>query len=473
MLSLGLFAPCLEIEELQHRMQHPNRNRDRIGIHLTAAHKNILFISLDDAVAYWRYRSIFGEALQVPNLDRICAQATAFQSAYCQAPVCGPSRASFMSGQTPHQLGVFDNSISVFDVLPASEMWAVRLKDAGYFCSSGGKIHHTYKALARAPHRVIYSDDRKGFQDDMSLPPDAASQKFGGHRGGWTTTDTKDDGTYYDHQSADSAIEFLATYKGDAPFYREVGFYSPHGPHITPVRFKQMYDAKGFNRPASWADGFPDEDFIRQLVVPSEKLDGDNLKYWQACVRNYFSAYSHGDYHLGRVWDALQASGHAANTLVVICSDHGFHLGDRGRFSKFTLFEQVAGVPVIVFDPGHPGGQVVDDPVALLDLGPTVLDWAGLPAPAGWVGQSLLPYLRGQGDPDRAVLTVWHGSAAIRKGDYRFIRYDDGSTQLFDLTQDFWQQNELGDAHPAYADMSASLIQTCLEYGHTTLNAGP
>lgn len=433
---------------------------------MTAAKKNVLFISLDDAVAYWRYRSVFGEELHVPNLDRICAQATAFQSAYCQAPVCGPSRASFMSGRTPYQLGIYDNSKDVFDVLPASEIWSARLKGAGYFCSSGGKVHHKYKPLQRAHHSVIYSDDRKNFGSDMSLPPGAASQRFGGHRGGRATTDTQDDGTYYDHQSADSAIDFLQSYQGDAPFYREVGFYSPHGPHITPVRFKTMYDHRAFRPPAAWQRGFDCDALIPGLASEEDRFAAEKPDFWRACVRNYFSAYSHGDYHLGRVWDALQASDHARNTLVVICSDHGFHLGDRGRFSKFTLFEQVAGVPVIVYDPHDPKGQVIDDPVALLDLGPTVLDWAGVPRPDGWVGRSLLPYLRGQGDPDRAVLTVWHGSAAIRKGDFRFIRYDDGSTQLFDLTQDLWQQHELGSAHPAFTDMSDSLIRACREYGY-------
>ena len=370
-----------------------------------------------------------------------------------------------MSGRTPYQLGVFDNSIEVFDVLPASEMWSVRLKEAGYYCSSGGKVHHNFKPLRRNHHKVIYSDNQKRFLADTSLPPGAASQKFGGHRGGWATTDPKDDATYYDHQSADSAIEFLQSYQGDAPFYREVGFYSPHGPHLTPLRFKEMYDVKALQKPASWQNGFPTDDFIRNLVPEGGKFDDDDPDYWRACVRNYFSAYSHGDHHLGRVWDALQASDHAKNTLLIICSDHGFHLGDRNRFSKFTLFEQVAGIPVIICDPDKPEARVIDDPVALLDLGPTVLDWAGVPRPQGWVGRSLLPYLRGHGDPDRAVLTVWHGSAAIRKGDFRFIRYEDGSTQLFDLSRDFWQQDELGSAHPAFADMSESLIRTRREYG--------
>ena len=437
---------------------------------MTVAHKNILFISLDDAVAYWHYRTVFGAALQVPNLDRICGVATAFHAAYGQAPVCGPSRASFMSGLTPYQLGVFDNSVDVFDVLPAAAMWPARLKEAGYYCSSGGKLHHTYKPLNRKPHGALYSDARKKFTDDMSLKPDAPARKFGGHRNGWATTDPKDDAQYYDHQSASSAAGFLESYDGDAPFYREVGFFSPHGPHITPARFKEMYDLAAFQQPGPWARGFGCDDLIPDLAQDDDKIKGSDPDYWRACVRNYFSAMSHGDHHLGRVWDALKASRHADNTLVVIGSDHGFHLGDRGRFSKFTLFEQVAGVPLILHDPANPRAQVVTDPVAMLDVGPTLLDHAGLPKPDAFAGRSLLPYLAGYSDPDRAVMTVWHGGNAIRKGNHRFIRYQDGHTQLFDLSQDFWQQTELGPTHPAYAPMYDSLIATARDYGHTTLS---
>jgi arylsulfatase A-like enzyme len=433
---------------------------------LTQAKKNILFISLDDAVSYWHYRTVFGVALQVPNLDRICAQSTAFHAAYAQAPVCGPSRASFMSGLTPHQTGVFDNSVDVFDVLPAAALWPARLKSAGYFCSSGGKVHHHYKPLGRKDHAALYSDDRKKFLDDMKLKPDAPARKYGGHRGGWATTDPKDDAQYYDHQSASSAIAFLDSYDGDAPFYREVGFYSPHGPHFTPARFKEMYDVGAFQPPPSWAAGFACDAAIPALTQTDDKSRLGDTEFWRACVRNYFSAMSHGDHHLGRVWDALKASRHADTTLVVIGSDHGFHLGERGRFSKFTLFEQVAGVPLILHDPTNPVARVVTDPVALLDLGPTLLSHAGLPVPDAFVGQSLLPCLSGVSDPDRAVMTTWNGGVAIRQGKYRMIRYADGQCQLFDITADYWQQTPLGHDHPAYAAMLDSLISTARRYGY-------
>lgn len=433
--------------------------------------KNILLISFDDAMSYWAIRSVFGAELQVPNLDRICAESVAFDAAYCQAPVCGPSRASFMSGRTPQETTVFDNSSSVFDTLPLDEMWSTRLKSAGYHCSSGGKVHHGYRPLNRPQQAALYSDGRKLFMPDMSLPAGAASKKFGGHRGGWGTTDPADDGTYYDHQSASSAIDFLNHYEGDAPFYREVGFFSPHGPHITPARFKDMYNPADFHRPADWDRGFSCDDGIPELSGAPNRFENGNLRFWQFCVRNYFSAYSHGDHHLGRVWDALKASRHAATTLVVICADHGFHLGDRGRFTKFTLFEQTTRVPLIIHAPGQITARVLSDPVALLDIGPTLLDWAGAPAPQDWAGRSLVPYLDGGGDPDRAVFSVWDGAIAIRKGDYRLIRYSSGRSQLFDISQDVWQQDDLGPLHAAYAGMQSTLDQVLRAYGAPKRNA--
>ncbi|MGB0798287.1 MAG: sulfatase-like hydrolase/transferase, partial [Planktomarina sp.] len=125
--------------------------------------KNILLVSFDDCIAYHRYRDVFGQVLQTPNLDKFTARSAHFQSAYCQAPLCGPSRASFMSARTPHQLGIFNNDINVFDRVGPEDIWSYKLKKDGYFCSSGGKIHHGYGPLRVPLHDVIYSDERKRF----------------------------------------------------------------------------------------------------------------------------------------------------------------------------------------------------------------------------------------------------------------------------------------------------------------------
>lgn len=419
--------------------------------------KNVLLVSFDDCIAFQNYRDAFGARLHTPNLDRIMAKAAVFRAAYCQVPLCGPSRASFMTGRMPHELGVLSNEDDVFDKIDPRQVWTWRLKEAGYFCSSGGKVHHGYKPLRRRAHTVLYSDEQKRFTDDMSLPPGAERRRDGGIRGGWSTTNPADDDSYYDAQSAASAIAFLQGYDRDAPFYRELGFFSPHGPRFTPSRFKDLYDVEAFQPPAAWADGFDETDHSREHMPMTPWLETGDWSEWRMNVRNYFAALSHGDFHLGRVWDALQETGHARNTIIVILSDHGFLLGARKRFYKTTLWEQSVGTPLIVLDPDQTEGRVIDDPVGLIDVGPTVLDYAGLDPIPGCAGRSLRPQIGGASVPERAVPSFRFGSVTIRKGGYRMIRYEDGSIQLFDLAADPWTLKDLGRDHPAHAPMLAEL----------------
>lgn len=426
--------------------------------------KNIVLISLDDAFSFWHYRDIFKTQLQTPNLDRICAKATAFHAAYCQSPLCGPSRASFMSGKPPPQTGIYGNKTKAFEVLDPSSMWQCRLKDDGYFCSSGGKVHHGFKPLSKEVHDILYSDEPKRFPIDLKLHKSIERSSNGGNGGGTSNTDPKNDVSYHDAHSAKSFAHFLNTYDGDAPFYREVGFFSPHSPFITPLRFKKMYNITDFHYPAAWADEFNRSATANKVVKKNFKTG--NRRNWRKSVRNYFSAFSHGDYHLGTVWDALMASPYADNTIVVLLTDHGHHLGENGRFGKSTLYEQSALVPMIIYDPDHAKPRIVHDPVALLDVGPTILDYAGLEPVEGLLGRSLRSIANGgPADPDRAVATFNPHGAAVRKGKYRFIRYKDGTTELYNVEDDWWQQRNLGNDHPDYASMEQAHAETCQTNG--------
>ena len=430
---------------------------------MSDARKNIILFSFDDAVTFYHYGKIFKEPLRIPNLDAFCRKSTVFNMAYCQSPICGPSRASLMSARTPHQLGVFQNDDSVFDRIDARDMWPYLLKQNGYYCSSGGKVHHYYRPLRRRHHQVLYSDAQKRWRADMRLPATVEKRAYGGHRRGYGTTDQAYDSEYYDHKSADSAIAFLESYDEDAPFYREIGFYSPHGPHYTPARFKEMYDRRAFTKPAEWAAGYDETDYAAGRYPAN--IAGYPDRWWQMSVRNYYSALSHGDYHFGRIMSALAKSRHAENTVVIVLSDHGFHLGNRDRFKKTTMWEQVANVPLLIFDPSQPKGQEVDDPVALLDIGKTVLDYAGVEPGAHHMGQSLRGLVQGERGDDRAIPTFHHGDVSARVGPFRIIRYSDGSTEFFDITKDPWQLKNLGTSHPQFRASYARLIEAARSHG--------
>lgn len=433
--------------------------------------RNIVLISLDDAVAYWKYKTLFGLELQTPNLDRICEQSTAFHSAYCQAPVCSPSRASFMSGRTPHQTGIVKSDNKYMEKIPLRAMWPHRLKQSGYFCSSGGKVMRGLAPLPDRIHKALFSDEPKNFSVERRAElyrkgkvPDADLRtELGGFRGGQVTPDGDEDRNYYDYQVAESAADFVTNYDGDAPFYREVGLTGTHGPWSTPRRFKVMYTPGQFVKPTPWKAGFP-RNPIMDKDAP-ENLDITDRRHWKLSLRNYFAAITHTDTHIGRVFDAIKASPHADDTLIILVSDHGLHLGEHNRFRKHTLLEQVANVPLIIHDPARPVKQVITDPVALIDIAPTVMDYAGLPPMPGRVGRSLLPMMAGERSPHRAVPTFLNGSAGVRKGKYRMIRYEDGSTQFFDLENDWWQTRDLGPRHPDYARMMEAHARCCQEYG--------
>ena len=426
--------------------------------------KNIVLISLDDAFSFWHYKELFGIRLQTPNLDRICAVSTAFHAAYCQSPLCGPSRASFMSGKPPPQTGVYGNQTKAFEILEPRSMWQCRLKDDGYFCSSGGKVHHGFKPLPKEVHDILYSDQPKRFPIDLKLRQEIAQSSNGGNGGGTYNTDPKDDVSYYDAHSSKSFSDFIQNYDRDEPFYREVGFFSPHSPFITPQRFKQMYNFTDFHYPPAWENELQRSDTAQKTV--SKNFKTGNRRNWRKSVRNYFSAFSHGDYHLGTVWDALMASPHADNTVVIVLTDHGHHLGENGRFGKSTLYEQCALVPLIIYDPENPEPRVVHQPVALLDVGPTVLDYAGLPPQPDLLGRSLRPAINGEdADHDRAVGTFNTHGSSIRKGKYRFVRYNDGTTELYNLDDDWWQQENLGPAHPEFAGMEQAHAELCRSHG--------
>lgn len=426
--------------------------------------KNVVLISLDDAFSFWHYKDLFGIQLQTPNLDRICATSTAFHAAYCQSPLCGPSRASFMSGKPPPQTGVYGNRDKAFELIEPSSMWQCRLKDDGYYCSSGGKVHHGFKPLAKDIHDILYSDAPKRFPIDLKLHRDVAKSSNGGNGGGISNIDPKDDFRYYDAHSSKSFAEFINGYDSEEPFYREVGFFSPHSPFITPARFKEMYPITDFHYPAAWENAFHRSPTADSTV--SKNFKTGHRRNWRKSVRNYFSAFSHGDYHLGTVWDALMASPHADNTVVILLTDHGHHLGENGRFGKSTLYEQSALVPLIIYDPDDAQPRIVREPVALLDVGPTVLDYAGLPQQREFLGRSLRPVVNAEtADPDRAVGTFNPHGASIRKGKFRFVRYNDGTKELYNIDDDWWQQENLGSEHPEFADLEQAHAELCSTHG--------
>jgi arylsulfatase A-like enzyme len=225
-----------------------------------------------------------------------------------------------------------------------------------------------------------------------------------------------------------------------------------------------MYDEAALVQPESWITSDPMNEFADTYFPKSPPMANKRVRWWKQSVRSYYSAYSHGDHHLGRLWRALKNSRHADNTIVIILADHGFHLGNRDRFQKSTLWEQVAAVPLVIHAPDAATGKIVSDPVALIDVGPTVMDMLGMDHIKDCPGQSLSPIMNGATDPHRAIPTFSVDSASVMYKSHRFIRYADGSRELFDLSNDYWQINDLGRDSPIYSEISEQLDACYAQY---------
>ncbi|MFG6083845.1 sulfatase-like hydrolase/transferase [Paracoccus litorisediminis] len=438
--------------------------------------KNILNISVDDCFSFRLMRDRFGVTIQTPNLDASMAKATIFDKAYCEIAVCSPSRYATMSGYSPFQTGHFNSEYMWHSgSLRPQDMWGYRLKQAGFYCRTGGKMFHGYGKQPDWVNEILYHQ-----ADGISFGESGPYNTYPGPNGGnLGYTDTALDHVFYDAKSAQAAINFINGWTSDQPFYCEAGFHHPHTGYNTPDRFKAQYDYDAPNPPGVWANGFSATDFAKVFLdAAGDDYDGTtgglpawNLATWRGSLCNYFSAISHMDHEVGRLLAALDASPHAANTMVCFWSDHGFHTGDQGKWEKFTMWESAALTPCFIYIPGQTP-RVVTDPVSLMDISATVMDYAGLPAISGSPGTSLRPYIEGGTIPNRWIPTFWYGSCSATDGTKRIVMYQDASVETYDLTVDPFCTNNLGRSVPWFGSARDALLAACKQHGYKLAEQG-
>ena len=406
---------------------------------------NIVLIAIDDLNDWVGCLDGHPQA-KTPNIDRLAARGTLFTNAHCQAPICGPSRASLLSGRYPHTTGVYqqpgrqglkeDQKFFRGHLLP--EYFAKH----GYQTLATGKITHGYP-----PKTAFQETGVKG----SSGPKPPQGKRFNYHLPDvpWTGTQTDwgafpdDDGLMPDHQSADWAIGRI----GDelpAPFFLAVGFVRPHVPFYVPQKWFDQFPLDQIQLPAVKLDDLDDVPATGVAVHELPKypklafLQADGAQQFKLCVQAYLACIAFVDHQVGRVVDAVDRSPHKDNTIVILFSDHGYHIGEKDRVSKHSLWEESTRVPLIVAGPGLPAGKICDQPAGLIDLYPTLVELAGLPARVENEGRSLVPLMRGEAPEWRhSILTSYgRGNHSLRSLDHRYIRYGDGSEELYDLKQD-------------------------------------
>lgn len=410
----------------------------------TKSKPNVLFIAIDD-LNDWV--GVLGGHPQTktPNIDKLAANGVLFTNAHCQAPICGPSRASLMTGLYPHSSGNYlqlnDSDIKKSNDLTANSIFLPDyFEEYGYKTMGVGKIYHN-------------GDDAKTFDEyggvfEKSGPK--PKQRFNYDpewfdKPGKTQTDwgafPDVDEKMPDFKSASWAIERLDQ-DHDKPFFMAVGFVRPHVPWYVPQKWFDKFPADSLMMPAYLKNDMEDIPPMGIRVADAPQMPTTEwmkeTDQWKKVVQSYLACVNFVDYQVGRVLESLENSKYKDNTIVVLWSDHGYHIGEKNRVAKQALWERATRSLLVFKVPGGMSNQTCDNPVQLLDIYPTLVELTGLPENQMNEGHSLTTLLE---DPSSqwnypAITTYGKGNFAITSDQYRLIQYEDNSYELYDLEKD-------------------------------------
>lgn len=431
---------------------------------------NILFIIADDLRDYPGWMGGHPQSV-TPNMDRLAKMGMRFTNAHCNFALCNPSRTSMLTGMLPSSSGVFGNeqdwrrSVQVLDKPTIPE----HFKAQGYTTAAAGKIFH---ANHGGPEGRLtgWHGGRRGFELDLAwdqrfpgpgvqIPdlPVHTGQNFNGlniWHWDWGGIEVEDDKTD-DGQVASFAVDFLGK-KAGKPFFLALGLYRPHSPWYVPQKYFNALPLDSIKLPEVKADDLDDVPTIAQgkLKEGYHKLIVEK-NLWKDAVRAYLANVAFCDAMLGRIIDAVEKGPNAKNTIIVFTSDHGWYLGEKQMWHKGKLWEPATRVPLSIYAPGVTTADTASpQPVALIDLYPTLCDLAKLPKPAHLDGRSLKPLLMDSSAirETPAITTMGGGksaSYAARDEHWRYIRYADGSEELYDHRNDphEWTNLAAGPEH--------------------------
>lgn len=427
-----------------------------------AERPNVLFIAIDDLNDYISPLDNH-PGIQTPNFDKLSNRSVTFSNAHCAAPACHPSRVAVMTGVHPIKSGIYRNMFGAHGprwrhespVLEKATVLSQHFRNHGYFASGGGKIFHTLQWTpgdsqndpeAWDEYRGDPLDPISGDWPRPKLVPDkesglssgrplgGASQLFG------AAPIAQSEETYGDHLVVDWAIDQM-NQERQKPLFLAVGLFRPHIPWEVSQKWFDLYPENKVRLPEVLSNDLDDvhshgREGWHKWVVENNQ--------WKHLMRGYLASISYVDYQLGRLLDALDKSPLKDNTIILLWSDHGFHIGEKENWEKFALWDQTTRVPLFIHAPGvSRDGMATHVPVTLTDLYPTLCDLSGIPTPDQCDGASLIDYLSNPHKAsDKVALTSFqfygenkpsHGIADHR---FRYIQYGNGDEELYDLKTD-------------------------------------
>jgi arylsulfatase A-like enzyme len=407
-----------------------------------AGKPNVLFIAVDD-LNDWVSCLGGHPDCRTPNIDRLAARGVLFERAYCAAPACNPSRTALLTGIRPSTSGVYVNMNKLRASLPDAVTLPQLFMAGGYRVVGGGKIFHGGQNDASSWHEYFRQG---GDPKPESLPANGIANTAHFDWGPLAAGDEQ----MSDHRVVSWAVEQLNR-KHDAPFFIACGISRPHLPWYVPQEYFDRYPLQSVTLPTVNENDLDDVPPVgRRMARPG----GDHRKVvesenWRRAVQGYLASIAFADAQVGRLIDALDASGHANDTIVVLWGDHGWHLGEKLHWRKFSLWEEACRAPLVILAPGvtSPGGRCPRT-VSFIDVYPTLADLCGLERGEHLEGTTLRPLLE---DPDAAwdrpaITTHGKDNHAVVNERYRYIRYADGTEELYDHQTDPLEwENVAGD----------------------------
>lgn len=441
-----------------------------LAVSAAPAKPNVLLVCVDDLKPLL---GCYGDAMvKSPNIDRLAARGVTFEHAYCNQAVCAPSRNALMTGLRPQAIGIYDLPTNFRKSVPEAVTVAQYYRARGYRTEAMGKImhvghgNHEDQASWTVPHwkpggggyvlpENVEDTKRRAAKAKADGVPESKRSSL--VKGPSTECADVADNAYADGMIADEAIRRLraAKDKPGEPFFMGVGFLKPHLPFCAPKKYWDLYRAEAFplpeiKGPPAGAPEFAPTTWgeLRAYtdIPPTGPLDDAMTRH---LIHGYHAAVSFMDAQLGRVLDALDATGLAKDTIIVLWGDHGWHLGDHGMWCKHTNYEQAARIPVIVAAPGMKAGAKTSALIETVDIYPTLCELAGLPAPSGLDGASFAAALRDPSAPtkDHVLHAYPRGGGligrAIRTARHRLVEWkvpgdaaDTAVLELYDYEAD-------------------------------------
>lgn len=443
---------------------------------------NILLIMADQLAPH--FTGAYGHpVVKTPNIDKLAEKGARFDAAYCNSPLCAPSRFSFMAGQRITNIKAYDNAAEFPATVPT---FAHYLRSAGYRTCLSGKMH------------FVGPDQMHGFEERITTdvyPSDHAWTPD------WDNPDERIDKWYHNMDSVQEAGEGVTTFQIEydeevafaarrkifqyameksgeksRPFCMVASFIHPHDPYVARPEWWNLYSDDDIDMPNAGYDDLPDDD--PHSIRLKKGIEADVTACSDQEIRNarrgYYANTSYFDSKVGELVQALEEAQLLDNTIVIVTSDHGDMLGERGLWYKMSFFEHSVRVPLIMAGPGI-DPSVIDSACSLVDLLPTMLDVAGTTPELGMPidGRSLWPVATGQADTGDEAIAEYcaecasHPMYMIRRGKLKYIHCDIDPPQLYDLGQDPDERVNLA-TDPAYADHAAAFAKEVAERWDST-----